>query len=157
MPRFYRIAAPPYTTAQSAFSGEGSFNYGGRFNSKHGYRVVYASDSLALAAFETMANVGDFAELEQMVYFEIDIDEGQIDYIAREDLPSGWRSWTHRSTIQQIGDAWARNELSLALSVPSVVVPVGQNLLINPEHPDFDLSAVSGPAGLGIDQRITRQ
>ena len=77
MPEFYRISPPPYTTAEQAFSGEGSFNYGGRFNAKNGHHVVYASDSLALAAIETMANVGDFAELEQMVYFKTTVEEAQ--------------------------------------------------------------------------------
>ena len=156
MPEFYRISPPPYTTAEQAFSGEGSFNYGGRFNAKNGHHVVYASDSLALAAIETMANVGDFAELEQMVYFKITVEEAQIERVRRDDLPAGWKSWRYRPATQEIGDAWAREARSLALSVPSVVLPEGRNVLINPRHPAFDMEAVSGPVGLGIDQRITR-
>lgn len=155
MPLFYRIAAPPYTIAEQAFSGEG-FNHGGRFNSKNGHHVVYTSDSLALAAFETMANVGDFAELEAMVYFRIPIPEDHIEYVARDNLPRGWTSWKYRRATQQMGDEWAEAKRSLALSVPSVVVPEGRNGLINPKHPAFDIGTVQGPIGLGIDQRITR-
>ena len=156
MPEFYRISPPPYTTAKQAFSGEGSYNHGGRFNTTKGHRVVYLSDSLALATVETLANVGDFAELETMVYFKLTVDKDHIERVEHEELPAGWKSWRYRPVTQQIGDAWACNARSLALSVPSVMLPEGRNVLINPRHPAFDIEAVNGPIGLGLDQRITR-
>lgn len=48
----------------------------------------------------------------------------------------GWDEWPYGPASQQVGGEWTWSEESLVLRVPSVVVPVEHNYLINPEHPD---------------------
>ena len=56
-------------------------------------------------------------------------------------LPDDWDAdnvdWSVGSAASQcIGDDWLARGTSLLLRVPSVVVPVGWNYLLNPAHPD---------------------
>jgi RES domain-containing protein len=61
-------------------------------------------------------------------------------YIASADM-SGlgdlWMEPSYRKEIQAIGDRWFEQQGSVALAVPSVVMPLQSNFLINPHHPDF--------------------
>lgn len=70
------------------------------------------------------------------------------------DLPEGWDASPGNSITQDIGDLWLSDAPSLALAVPSVVVPRERNILINPDHPDFTKITVEGPFALNIDPRL---
>jgi RES domain-containing protein len=51
-------------------------------------------------------------------------------------LPVNWREnlkWTRR-----IGDLWTQEKSSLALSVPSPILPESRWILLNPSHPKFE-------------------
>lgn len=53
---------------ETAFSGAGARQYGGRFNSA-GVPAVYTSESLALALVETLVGLTDVADLWHYVFF----------------------------------------------------------------------------------------
>jgi|SaaInlStandDraft_3_1057020.scaffolds.fasta_scaffold30398_2 RES domain-containing protein len=42
------------------------------------------------------------------------------------------------SSTVSFGDEWVNSTMSVGLLVPSVIIPAENNLLINPEHPDFE-------------------
>lgn len=50
-------------------------------------------------------------------------------------LPGNW-AWHHAHT-RPLGAAWLLAKKSVALAVPSVVIPRETNILLNPDHPDF--------------------
>jgi RES domain-containing protein len=52
--------------------------------------------------------------------------------VALRDLPPDWRD--KPSTTRQIGDRWLDQSSTATLRVPSAIIPVGQNLLLNPFH-----------------------
>ena len=56
------------------------------------------------------------------------------------DLPPNWDHYIPPASLQEIGRAWASAAESVALRVPSAVIPQGveQNVLVNPRHPDFN-------------------
>jgi len=56
---------------------------------------------------------------------------------------------------RQIGDVWAEEGRSLALRVPSVVLPHSFNFLINPNHPAYNSGRVQSVGPFQYDQRIT--
>ena len=51
-------------------------------------------------------------------------------------LPEGWNSFPYRSDVRQVGDLWVEQRASLAMFVPSAVLPAERNILINPAHAD---------------------
>lgn len=118
--------------------GEGSRRYGGRWNSP-GRSVVYLASSISLAALELLVHVDPEDAPDDLVILEVVVpsDAGieSLDATALA-MVSGWRDQTTPPPeAQALGDAWVQHGESLALYVPSVVIPSELNLLLNPAHP----------------------
>lgn len=132
----YRICKTKY--AATWFDGEGAFRYGGRWNSP-GTRLLYTAGSLSLAVLEMLVHLNDEEILLSYSYAEAKFDDKYI--IAVEDfqkLPENrTASPAPPPEIQRIGDDWVRSGASAVLRVPTSLLPVEYNYLINIEHPDF--------------------
>ena len=135
-------------------SGEGASLTGGRWNSK-GVRVIYASESLALALLEIMANARRTIPPGKE-FFTIDVpDDVRVEVLRSHDLPARWMSAPAPRRIQEIGDEWIQKVRSVALIVPSAIVPHERNALLNPAHPDFRRLIVGTPQRIPVDKRLT--
>ena len=130
----YRLIKARY--ADSPFDPEGAKLYGGRWNSK-GIKMVYASDSIALAALEKLVHIHRSDVLNHFVLCEASIKEDDLMELDPSALPDDWRNDPAPSSTALIGDSWIEEGSSLALSVPSTIVPEQRNILINPNHPAF--------------------
>ncbi len=153
MPKVFRVGKQKYV--ETALEGLGAKRHGGRWNSK-GTPVVYASDSIALAALELLVHLKRPETLVRYVIMQLEFADDQVLGLERDDLPPDWRNNPPPPSTAEIGDEWFDNGASLALAVPSVVVPEQYNFLLNPEHPDFQ--AVADQAVLfpfGLDQRLS--
>lgn len=139
--------------ANSAFNGKGARQYGGRFNSL-GTAVVYTSESLALALLETLTGLERYHQLRSYVFFQARLPEDLISEISETDLPDEWDQHPPPSKPQQVGDRWASREESVALRVPSVVVPYSYNYLLNPSHPSFEEIEIGAEKSLPVDHRL---
>jgi RES domain-containing protein len=151
MTRVWRIVKEKY--AGEAFSGEGARRAGGRFNSP-GRLVVYTSESLALAELEILVNLPTDRLLSSYVAFRASIPDRRVSTLDREELPEGWRAYPSPEPVPAIGDRWLRSEESLALCVPSAVVPGEDNVLINPRHPAFEEVETEGSFDPENDDRL---
>jgi RES domain-containing protein len=151
MTRVWRIVKEKY--AGEAFSGEGARRAGGRFNSP-GRPVVYTSESLALAELEILVNLPTDRLLSSYVAFRAEIPDGRIEALGQTQLPDTWREAPAPDAAKEIGDRWLESERSLALRVPSAVVPAEDNVLINPRHPAFQEVETEGPFDPEIDDRL---
>jgi RES domain-containing protein len=80
----------------------------------------------------------------------------QIDRIRVEELPADWRSIAAREKLQAIGTAWARKQSAAVLAVPSAVIPVESNYLLNLLHPDFRRIRVGKPQRFETDLRLIK-
>jgi len=147
----WRITSEKY--AETAFSGEGAKEYGGRFNSP-GTPVVYTSESISLATLELLAKAGGRQRLSGRVVLPVTFGEEHLITQGGEDLPDGWDERPYGPSSQQVGDEWVQSEASLILRVPSVVVPEEHNYLINPEHPEFGELEFGEPRPLDPDPRL---
>ncbi len=147
----WRLTREQY--ADSAFSGEGARQYGGRFNSP-GTPVVYASGTLALALLETLTGLERYHQLSNYVFFRATLSEGLVSEVSEETLPTGWDRHPPPSQSQEMGDRWADQEESVALRVPSVVVPYSFNYLLNPSHPAFDEVEIGAAEAFPVDRRL---
>lgn len=134
-------------------SGEGARRYSGRWNSA-GTPIVYAAQSLALAALEVLVHVQDPLSVPPLVAIAITIPDEHLQRLPDADLPEGWDLRPPGSRSQSLGDRWYNSRRSLALSLPSVVVPSERILLLNPDHPDFAAVAIAPPEPFIFDTRL---
>lgn len=140
--------------AGSAFSGEGAALYGGRWNPQ-GVRVIYASQTLALAALEKFVHLEGVAAGISFVSFKIDIpDSVRIKHLELSHLPGNWRSVPAPASTRELGRNWAQKKESAVLRVPSTVIPSEYDYLLNPLHPDFRSLKISKPAPFSFDPRL---
>lgn len=151
--RVWRICHEDYI--EEAFTGEGARIYGGRFNSE-GHPVVYASGSLSLALLEILVQTNDRNYFSSCVQFYVDIPDHMITGLISGGLPAGWNSVPYGTISQDLGDDWLEGLTSVALKVPSVIVPAECNYLINPVHPDFGKIHCSEPAKPALDERLLK-
>ena len=140
------------TRVANAFSGEGPWLRGGRWNSA-GVRVVYAAENAALAALEVLVHLRQMASLPEFVVISCDFDEKLVTNIG--DVPANWREYPPPPQLQAMGDEWVRSARSAVLRVPSVIVPGENNYLLNPAHPKFKRIAIGKPERFALDPRLT--
>lgn len=139
--------------AEDAFDGEGARVEGGRWNSP-GTPVVYTSESAALAALELLVHLGGDAMPRGYVLMPCEFDESHVARLDRRRLPKNWRSYPAPAAFQAIGDEWVKNGRSAVLEVPSAVVDVDSNYLLNPHHGDFRSVRVLKPLPFDFDIRL---
>ena len=149
----WRLVRPKYGNQADAFSGEGSRLFGGRWNSP-GMRVTYVSSSLSLAALETLVHADRRRFEREYTTFKLHIPETLVLELRNEDLPEDWQARAVSEGARQIGDAWLAAQASVALSVPSVIVPEERNYLLNPEHPQFNELTIDDPRPFRFDARL---
>lgn len=143
--------------AETAFSGEGSRLFSGRWNAP-GVAMVYAATSLSLASIEVFVHLGPEDTPEHLVSIEANLPDLEEATCARIDLlrlPPGWRNERHPD-LPQIGSDCVRSQRSLALMVPSVAVDGEWNVLLNPSHPDAAGIKIADPKPFHFDARMFR-
>jgi RES domain-containing protein len=140
--------------AETAFSGEGSRKRGGRWNGR-GFRAVYVADSLALATLEILVHAVPYEALERFVCIPALIPEHLITEIKAEELPSGWRSDPALQQLQDIGNKWIGNNRFAVLKVPSAVIPIEFNYVINPMHATFKQIKIGAAEQHTFDNRLS--
>ena len=147
----YRIAKKKHIRD---LSGIGARLYGGRWNRK-GIDLVYTSESRALALVEFLVNVPFSMLPSKLCIATVEMDD-QIRprEIPLGDLPKNWRKFPASPELAEIGSKWAVSNESLALRVPSAVVPHEINILLNPAHPDMKHVAITDVEGLEMDKRL---
>ena len=116
--------------------GNGGLRASGRWHTR-GRRIVYCAPNPATALLEVLVHTEiDPAEMPvNYRYLEIKVpDTLAIETLDIGRLPQGWRSDPPAS--RSAGDEWLRSGRTSLLRVPSVIVPMTWNVLINPGHPD---------------------
>ncbi|GGD07043.1 RES family NAD+ phosphorylase [Hyunsoonleella pacifica] len=149
--KIYRIAKAKYI---SDLSGEGSRLYGGRWN-KSGYSMLYFSSNLSLSVLELLVHLDYRFINDTFRYVEVDIpDDLKISKLPSHILKQDWRHNPPLVLTQNYGTDWLESTKSLALKVPSAVLPSEYNILLNPNHIDFKSIAINKPSKLDLDARL---
>jgi RES domain-containing protein len=139
----------------NAFSGDGARQYGGRWNRK-GIPVVYTAESPALAMLEML--VQDEPLRAKYMIFPVDIpDRLHIDFIEIKQLPKNWIDPEQIESLRELGSNWALSKKSPVLAVPSAVIPIETNYLLNPLHNDFYLIKIGKPLTFFTDRRLLKE
>jgi RES domain-containing protein len=116
--------------------GTGARQNGGRWNHPE-TPAIYAGATIAIAAMETYVHVSGVVPPD-LVLVRIELPDGHSsEKPALRDLPAGWDLLPPGPASMDFGTRWARGNRSLALYVPSVLVPEERNAVINPGHAEF--------------------
>lgn len=148
----YRISQTKYASALIAPG------FAARWNSE-GQKMIYTAGSIALACLENLAhrsgvslNTGNFSIATIGFPNEIKIEEiGLNDLI---ELHTAWDKVANYNLTQQLGDQWLNNLSSAVLKVPSAIVPMEFNYLLNPYHPDFTQIKIEHISAFQFDPRL---
>jgi RES domain-containing protein len=139
--------------AKTAFTGEGPWRFGGRWNSP-GLRVIYLSEHQSTAALEIFVHRVPFVKEEQFKAFRVEWPDQIMEVLAPKNLPRNWRISPRPEDTIEIGDQWVREKRSAVLAVPSAISPDDRNFLLNPEHPDFKRVRIAVPIDYEFDPRL---
>lgn len=77
-----------------------------------------------------------------------------IEIVSIAELDPSWRDPNNYTACMPLGDRWFQEGKSVALKVPSTVMPEAYNYLINTIHPDYNKVALAGVTNLVPDPRI---
>lgn len=139
----------------NARTGDGARIAGGRWNSL-GLPAIYCAESLALAVLEILVHAATVEErADPRVWFKITVPEASCRSLSVRRLPKNWNDPSIHPETVSMGDEWLRDRKSVALRVPSGVVPGAWNIILNPQHPAFrKLVRWAPPKPLLIDARL---
>lgn len=120
-------------------SGEGGLHGPGRWHHR-GTRVVYTAQNPSLAVLETLVHVPPqlFGE-RTLLEFEVpdnlleDVSAAQM-FRFVHDAPAD----DPERLTRDYGRAWVGQGRSLGLHVPSAVMPMERNVVLNPAHPQME-------------------
>jgi RES domain-containing protein len=151
MPSAWRIVRA--ARVRTAFTGEGSRVYDGRWNSR-GTSVIYVSEHESLAALELFIHTMPLPPTERYFSFRVEWNDKLTEYFPSKNLPPDWNAEPPASASMQIGDAWVRSARSVALAVPSLLSKSEFNFLLNPRHPDFKKIKIGPPVKYRFDPKL---
>jgi RES domain-containing protein len=146
----YRITKSEFS---EDLSGQGAFLYGGRWNYK-GERMLYASENPSLALLENLVHLSRFQILPDLQLVSLNLDSEHIFELKEDKLPLDWRKNPAPFLLKALGSEFLLEEKYLAMKVPSVVIPVDKNILINPLNPDFKSVAIVDVQHLALEERL---
>jgi RES domain-containing protein len=147
----YRVANSKYRA--STLSGIGAEKVGGRWN-EVGTRAVYCSENISLALLEYYVHSEKISNLpkEILVARILFPDEFLIKEI--EELPDRWNQYPYSSKTTKIFTDLANDRDFFALKVPSTIVGLESNIILNPLYKDFGKVKISEFIKLPIDVRL---
>ncbi|MDA8091918.1 MAG: RES family NAD+ phosphorylase [Nitrospiraceae bacterium] len=137
--------------AADAFTGEGA-KKGRRWNHKD-IPVTYVAEYLSLAALEIIVHFPRTALGVPFVFFKIEIPDG-IEISTIEHLPKDWQDIPVPLSTRDIGTQWFSEGKTAVLEVPSAIIPIEKNYVLNPLHPDFKKIVIGPATDFQFDIRI---
>ncbi|WP_128546168.1 RES family NAD+ phosphorylase [Larkinella soli] len=147
----YRLLQAAYR--HEPLSGKGAALYGGRWNPK-GISLLYTTESPALSLLEVLVHLNP-KHIPEYDLATIEIPDSVRTY-GIDELPSGWQN---TGTVQPTPSQtflldWLRTPNCLTVKIPSAVLPLMANYLINPRHPQFSNCKVVSIERFMIDERL---
>jgi RES domain-containing protein len=138
--KVFRITKKAYA---NDLEGRGGLFASGRWHRK-GNRVIYASASISLAAWEGFVHLTDYRNIpSDLVVVTINIpDDIGIIEVPGYILISGWNVSEpyqfYKKETMEFGTRFLKESRHFVLKVPSAVVKNEYNFLLNPNHPDIE-------------------
>jgi len=134
-------------------SGMGARLYGGRWNSE-GKPAIYLASSRSLAVLEVLVHLPPLMIPDNYCLVEIEVPDNSILDINIDDLPSNWNDVSPPLKLKQIGDEFLKKQDYLLMKVPSSIVSMEYNYLLNPLHQAMKKIKILKKAPFDFDKRL---
>lgn len=150
--RVWRICKQKYVA--TALSGQGGLYAPGRWHQK-GTLIVYCARSLSLATLESFVHFDPSEAPGSLVAIPVEVpDDVPVERWTAKGLPPGWRGYPHLDATREKGTSWAKGATAAVLRVPSAIVPIESNFLLNPAHPAMVRVRPGPPRPFAFDPRM---
>jgi RES domain-containing protein len=127
---------------------------GGRWTSR-GRSAIYCAEHLSLALLEVLVHISDPDERSALrVRYRLQLDDSLVEPLPEGAVPDDFSPRTPYGITQPLGDDWLERADTPALSVPSAIVPMERNYLLNPLHPRFRAIAWDSGEPIVLDERL---
>lgn len=134
--------------------GHGAALYPGRWNRK-GVPMVYTSTSPELAMLELLTKITP-ATFGVRMAVEIELPaDARVEDATSAVLEQQLRG--SEDDLRELGSSWALANRSLVLAVPSAVMPLSLNYLLNPSHTQAKRLRVVRQVPVSIDKRLLNE
>lgn len=149
----YRVANLKYK--DFTLSGIGAEKVGGRWN-EIGIRAVYCSQNISLALLEYYVHSENIANLPiEISVAKIEIpDNLLIKELKIEELPKDWNQYPYSNSTTVKFTKLIKDRDFMGLKVPSTIVPLESNFVLNPLCRHFGQVEIIEFINLPIDQRL---
>jgi len=144
----YRLAHPKYA---KDISGYGSLMVPGRWNFK-GHRVLYTAENSSLAFLEYLAHTQGLQRRLPYILVTIEVPDADLEVLPQKKLSKNWKEEVVKT--RAMGSEWLDKAKSLLLKVPSVINEEDHNILINPNHPEFEKVKIIASKAITFDARL---
>ncbi|OAI41340.1 hypothetical protein AYO38_03930 [bacterium SCGC AG-212-C10] len=114
--------------------------------------MAYSSETASLAVLETVVHLNTVKATGYYLIRCTIPEEVPVSHVSRTLLAADWKFRFEET--QAIGQAWIDSRSTVALIVPSAVLDVESNVLINPSHQDFSKLTFDRPQRLSFDPRL---
>ena len=148
----WRITREKYL--DQAFTGEGAKIWGGRWNPA-GYPAVYCAQSLSLAILELIVHLEDDLDIESFIAIPVTFSSKSVQTLTESKVPKDWDNLPISPASTRVGKKWLDEKKFLVLVVPSTIVPIESNYILNPLHQGFSQIEIGEPQEIHFDPRIT--
>lgn len=135
-------------------SGKGAALEGGRWNDVD-IPAVYLGLSPGICCLETFVHQNQRPVIPMMIV-SLDLpDDPDLYYEpAIETLPPGWASLPADRPSMDFGTAWINAGQQLGLIIPSAVLPLERNIMLNPMHPAMSQVKIVEALDFNYDERM---
>ncbi|MHC6225306.1 RES family NAD+ phosphorylase [Pseudomonas sp. X10] len=135
-------------------SGKGAAIVGGRWN-QIDIPALYMGLSPAICCLETFVHASGRPQFAMKITcFELPDDPALYLEPSPHALPEGWDAAPADSPSMAFGSRWLQACSHLGLIVPSVVLPLERNVVINPLHPALEQVRVREIFDFAYDERM---
>ena len=130
---FYRLTKSQYAAEAGPVMGQNSMVDAGIIKAIPPFMLP----SVSLAALEVLVHIGRESVLDEYTLFSIDIPDAEVAYLAEAFLPPDWRHDPAPLSTMDLGTGWLQSAEGAALMLPSTIIPMENNAILNPLHPAF--------------------
>ncbi len=146
----YRLSRTKYA---KDLGGEGARLYGGRWNHKR-CPCIYTSQSRSLAVLEYTVNVNADDIPRALSIITLYFPAENIMELSEAMLPGNWKASPAPASAKDFGTRFLKEGKFLALKIPSAIIPMEYNFILNPVHADSGSVIITDISDFVFDTRI---
>ena len=138
-----------------SLNGVGGLKYSARWHTS-GKPIVYFAESPAGAMLEVLVHLELLEDELPRAYTLLRVEVPESVSIELIQVPAG-ESWkTDHDLTRQLGDEWLAHRRTSLGRVPSAILPMTSNFILNPLHPDAPKVKIAETEQAEFDPRLLK-